>query len=281
MLARRMVTILPPLTFAEMLEVSAAHSVLGLTSAARPLVTSRPFRAPHHTVSDAGLVGGSNPPRPGEVSLAHNGILFLDELPEFKRHVLEVLREPLEEGAITISRAAGQTTFPAMFNLIASMNPCPCGYFGSAERECTCGEGTVERYRGRISGPLLDRIDIHIEVPSVHVRDLTGTEPAERSATVRERVVRAREIQTERFRGTSTRVNGRMSLRQIRAACALDTAGQALIEKAIARLGLSARAYARILKVARTIADLEGAGRLEVRHLAEAIGYRSLDRGKA
>ena len=281
MLARRLVTILPPLTFAEMLEVSAAHSVLGLTSAARPLVTVRPFRAPHHTVSDAGLVGGSNPPRPGEVSLAHNGILFLDELPEFKRHVLEVLREPLEEGAITISRAAGQTTFPATFNLIASMNPCPCGYFGSAERPCTCSEAAVEKYRGRISGPLLDRIDIHIEVPSVRVRDLTGTGPIERSASVRERVVAAREIQTARFCGTSTRVNGRMSLRQIHAACALDAAGQALIEKAIDRLGLSARAYARILKVARTIADLEGAARIEVRHLAEAIGYRSLDRRKA
>jgi len=281
MLAWRMVTILPPLTFAEMLEVSAAHSVLGLTSAARPLVTARPFRAPHHTVSDAGLVGGSNPPRPGEVSLAHNGILFLDELPEFKRHVLEVLREPLEEGAITISRAAGQTTFPATFNLIASMNPCPCGYFGSAERECTCSEAAVEKYRGRISGPLLDRIDIHIEVPSVRVRDLTGAGPAERSALVRERVVAAREIQTARFEGTPTRVNGRMSLRQIHAACALDATGQALIEKAITRLGLSARAYARILKVARTIADLEGATRIEVRHLAEAIGYRSLDRRKA
>ncbi|MCK9458959.1 MAG: YifB family Mg chelatase-like AAA ATPase [Proteobacteria bacterium] len=281
MLARRMVTILPPLSFAEMLEVSAAHSVLGLTSAVRPLVTARPFRAPHHTVSDAGLVGGSNPPRPGEVSLAHNGILFLDELPEFKRHVLEVLREPLEEGAITISRASGQTTFPATFNLIASMNPCPCGYFGSGERECTCAAAAVEKYRGRISGPLLDRIDIHIEVPSVRVRDLTAAPPAESSAAVRERVVAAREIQSRRFVGTPTRVNGRMSLRQIHAACTLDAAGQALIEKAIGRLGLSARAYARILKVSRTIADLEGAPRIEVRHLAEAIGYRSLDRRKA
>ena len=281
MLARRMVTILPPLTFAEMLEVSAAHSVLGLTSAARPLVTTRPFRAPHHTVSDAGLVGGSNPPRPGEVSLAHNGILFLDELPEFKRHVLEVLREPLEEGAITISRASGQATFPASFNLVASMNPCPCGYFGSADRACSCSEAAVEKYRGRISGPLLDRIDIHIEVPSVRVRDLTGAAKAESSALVRERVVAAREIQSARFAGTPTRVNGRMTLRQIHAACALDAAGQALIEKAIDRLGLSARAYARILKVARTIADLEAARRIEIRHLAEAIGYRSLDRRKA
>ncbi len=281
MLARRMATILPPLTFAEMLEVSAAHSVLGLTSASKPLVTARPFRAPHHTVSDAGLVGGSNPPRPGEVSLAHNGILFLDELPEFKRHVLEVLREPLEEGAITISRASGHTTFPATFNLIASMNPCPCGYFGSGERECTCSAAAVEKYRARISGPLLDRIDIHIDVPSVRVRDLTGAAPAESSAAVRSRVVAARGIQGARFEGTRTRVNGRMTLRQIREACALDAAGQALIERAIARLGLSARAYARILKVARTIADLEGAPRINVPHLAEAIGYRSLDRRKS
>jgi len=281
MLARRMATILPPLTFAEMLEVSAAHSVLGLTSAAKPLVTVRPFRAPHHTVSDAGLVGGSNPPRPGEVSLAHNGILFLDELPEFKRHVLEVLREPLEEGAITISRASGHSTFPATFNLIASMNPCPCGYFGAQERECTCGAGAVEKYRARISGPLLDRIDIHIEVPSVRVRDLTGTCRTESSASVRERVVAAREIQSARFEGTHTRVNGRMSLRQIHEHCALDESGQALLEKAIARLGLSARAYARILKVARTIADLEKSRAISVPHLAEAIGYRSLDRRKS
>jgi magnesium chelatase family protein len=278
MLARRLTTILPPLTFDEMLEVSAAHSVLGLTSAERPLVTTRPFRAPHHTVSDAGLVGGSNPPKPGEVSLAHNGILFLDELPEFKRHVLEVLREPLEEGAITISRAAGQTTFPARFSLIASMNPCPCGYHGAADRNCTCGSATIERYQARISGPLLDRIDLHVEVPAVKVDELTDRRPGEASAAVRERVIAAREVQRARFAGTPIRANGQMTLKQIYRHCELDVAGKALIERAIERLGLSARAYARILKVSRTIADLAGEPAIRPAHVAEAIGYRTLDR---
>jgi magnesium chelatase family protein len=280
MLARRLTTILPPLTFDEMLEVSAAHSVLGLTNADHPLVVTRPFRSPHHTVSDAGLVGGSNPPRPGEVSLAHNGILFLDELPEFKRHVLEVLREPLEEGEITISRASGQTTFPASFNLVASMNPCPCGYYGSADRECTCTVTAVERYRGRISGPLLDRIDLHVEVPSVGVRDLTDRSPGEASAKIRDRVIAAREVQRRRFTGSPTRSNGQMSLKQIHRHCELDRRGSALLEKAIERLGLSARAYARILKVARTIADLAGEPSIGAAHVAEAIGYRTLDRNQ-
>ncbi len=280
MLARRLTTILPPLTFDEMLEVSAAHSVLGLTSAKKPLVTSRPFRSPHHTVSDAGLVGGSNPPRPGEVSLAHNGILFLDELTEFKRHVLEVLREPLEEGSITISRAAGQTTFPASFNLIASMNPCPCGYYGTPERDCTCSIGAVERYRSRISGPLLDRIDLHVEVPAVAVRDLTGRAPAESSKIIRARVNEARGIQEKRFRKSGVRTNGQMSLKQIHRYCELDGNARGLIERAIERLGLSARAYARILKVARTIADLDHSTSVSVQHVAEAIGYRNLDRSK-
>ena len=278
MLARRMATILPPLTFEEMLEVSAAHSVLGLTNAARPLVTVRPFRSPHHTVSDAGLVGGSNPPRPGEVSLAHNGILFLDELPEFKRHVLEVLREPLEEGEITISRAAGQTTFPARFTLVASMNPCPCGYHGCTERGCSCSTAMIERYRSRLSGPLLDRIDLHVEVPAVEVRDLTQRPPGESSADIRGRVIAARDIQRRRFAGTPTRANGQMSLRQIRRHCEIDGRTQALLERAIERLGLSARAYTRVLKVARTIADLAGDERVTSAHVAEAIGYRTLDR---
>jgi len=281
MLARRLTTILPPLSFEEMLEVSAAHSVLGLTSASKPLITTRPFRAPHHTVSDAGLVGGSNPPRPGEVSLAHNGILFLDELPEFKRHVLEVLREPLEGGSITISRASGQATFPASFNLVASMNPCPCGYFGTTDRPCTCGATQVERYRSKISGPLLDRIDLHVEVPSVQVRELTDRGASETSALIRKRVIEAREVQKRRFKGTSTRSNGQMSLKQIHTHCELDTQSRSLLERAIEHLGLSARAYARILKMSRTIADLEKSESILSAHLAEAIGYRNLDRNQA
>ncbi|MBN2340827.1 MAG: YifB family Mg chelatase-like AAA ATPase [Deltaproteobacteria bacterium] len=278
MLARRLATIMPPLAFEEMLEVSKAHSVLGLTDASRPLITVRPFRAPHHTVSDAGLVGGSNPPKPGEVSLAHNGILFLDELPEFKRNVLEVLREPLEEGEITISRAAGRSTFPASFNLVASMNPCPCGYFGSGDRACICSAANVERYRGKISGPLLDRIDIHVEVPSVKVKELTVDSAAESSQTVRERVLEARERQRQRFKNTRISSNGKMSLSAINEHCRLDATSKQLIERAIERLGLSARAYSRILKVARTIADLDNQIHIKAAHVAEAIGYRSLDR---
>jgi magnesium chelatase family protein len=261
-----------------MLEVSAAHSVLGMTNAKRPLILKRPFRSPHHTVSDAGLVGGCNPPRPGEVSLAHNGILFLDELPEFKRHVLEVLREPLEEGEITISRAGGQTTFPASFTLVSSMNPCPCGYYGSSDRECTCAMTAVERYRGRISGPLLDRIDLHVEVPAVPVRELGGRPEAETSKEIRSRTAKALEIQRKRFKGTRTRCNGQMTLKQIYKHCRLEPGCRTLLEQAIDRLGLSARAYARILKVARTIADLSEEKTLSPTHLAEAIGYRTLDR---
>jgi magnesium chelatase family protein len=278
MLARRLATILPPLGFEEMLEVSAAHSVLGLTSVKKPLVTNRPFRAPHHTVSDAGLVGGCNPPRPGEVSLAHNGVLFLDELPEFKRHVLEVLREPLEEGAITISRAGGQTTFPAAFSMVSSMNPCPCGYYGSRDRPCSCTPAAVDRYRNKISGPLLDRIDLHVEVPAVAVKELGNHQQGDPSQIIRDRVIGARKIQTKRFRGSKTRSNGQMSLKQIYKHCKLDATGRSLIERAIERLGLSARAYARILKTARTIADLAGKEAITPVHVAEAIGYRTLDR---
>ncbi len=278
MLARRLATVLPPLEFEEMLEVSAAHSVLGLTNASRPLVTTRPFRAPHHTVSDAGLVGGCNPPRPGEVSLAHNGVLFLDELPEFKRHVLEVLREPIEAGAITISRAGGQMTFPASFTLISSMNPCPCGYYGSPDRPCTCTPPAVDRYRSKISGPLLDRIDLHVDVPAVPVRELGERPDAESSEMVRQRTVTARRVQLARFAGTTTRCNGQMTLRQTYEHCVLDAASRNLLERAIERLGLSARAYARILKVSRTVADLEGAEHIKTAHVAEAIGYRTLDR---
>lgn len=278
MLAKRLVTIMPPLGFEEMLQVSKAHSVLGLTNANKPLITVRPFRSPHHTVSDAGLVGGSNPPKPGEVSLAHNGILFLDELPEFKRHVLEVLREPLEEGEITISRAAGRNTFPASFNLVASMNPCPCGYFGTDDRPCTCATANVERYRSRISGPLLDRIDIHVEVPSVKVKELTVETRTESSQSVRDRVLQARERQLARFKNAEYTSNGKMPLSAINRFCKLDTPSKTIIERAIERLGLSARAYSRILKVARTIADLNDQPQIQTAHVAEAIGYRSLDR---
>ncbi|MBN2529241.1 MAG: YifB family Mg chelatase-like AAA ATPase [Deltaproteobacteria bacterium] len=278
MLARRLATIMPPLEFEEMLEVSQAHSVLGLTSAARPLITARPFRSPHHTVSDAGLVGGSNPPKPGEVSLAHNGILFLDELPEFRRNVLEVLREPLEEGEITISRASGRSTFPASFNLVASMNPCPCGYFGTDDRPCSCAPAGVERYRGKISGPLLDRIDIHVEVPSVRVKDLSVESTAESSNTVKERVLNARQRQVSRYKKESFSANGRMSLGAINRFCKLEDPSRLLLERAIERLGLSARAWSRILKVSRTIADLDNQPNIQTAHVAEAIGYRSLDR---
>ena len=278
MLARRLATILPPLEFEEMLEVSQAHSVLGLTDAANPLITVRPFRSPHHTVSDAGLVGGSNPPKPGEVSLAHNGILFLDELPEFRRNVLEVLREPLEEGEITISRASGRSTFPASFNLVASMNPCPCGYFGTDDRPCSCPAAGVERYRSKISGPLLDRIDIHVEVPSVRVKDLTVETPSESSNAVRQRVLEARRRQVSRYQGEVFSSNGRMSLGAINRFCKLENQSKVLLERAIERLGLSARAWSRILKVARTIADLDSQSEIQTAHVAEAIGYRSLDR---
>ena len=278
MLARRLATIMPPLEFEEMLQVSKAHSVLGLTDAENPLITLRPFRAPHHTVSDAGLVGGSNPPKPGEVSLAHNGILFLDELPEFRRNVLEVLREPLEEGEITISRASGRSTFPASFNLVASMNPCPCGYFGTDDRPCSCAPAAVERYRGKISGPLLDRIDIHVEVPSVPVKDLTVDTPVESSGDVRNRVLEARRRQLSRFRTDPFSANGKMTLGAINRFCKLDSESRTLLERAIDRLGLSARAWSRILKVARTIADLDAVKEIQTPHIAEAIGYRSLDR---
>jgi len=278
MLARRLPTILPPLSFEEMLEVSVTHSVLGLTSAERPLVFSRPFRSPHHTVSDAGLVGGSNPPRPGEVSLAHHGVLFLDELPEFKRHVLEVLREPLEEGRIVISRAGGQVTFPSRFMLVAAMNPCPCGYRGDLQRACGCTPTRVEHYRSRISGPLLDRIDLHVEVPAVPVSELGAPGNGETSAAVRERVIRAREKQIDRYNGTGLHTNADMRTRELRRHAALPPEGRQLLERAMERLGLSARAYTRILKVSRTIADLEGSDPITPAHVAEAIGYRTLDR---
>jgi magnesium chelatase family protein len=277
MLAKRLPSILPPLTLEEAIETTRVASVLGLMDG-RALVTTRPFRAPHHTISDAGLVGGGSNPRPGEVSLAHNGVLFLDELPEFRKNVLEVLRQPLEEKRITIARAMTSVTFPANLMLVAAMNPCPCGYYGDPQRECGCAAPVVQRYRTRISGPLLDRIDIQIEVPAVKFRELAATTPGESSQVLRTRVEAARRRQLERFQGRPVFSNAQMTSRDLRIYCALDRPSERLLEQAMQRLGLSARAYARILKVARTIADLEAVERLTTAHVAEAIQYRSLDR---
>ncbi len=278
MLAKRLPTILPPLEFEEALEITKIHSVAGLTGKSG-LVTSRPFKSPHHTVSQAGLIGGGSIPKPGEVSLAHLGVLFLDELPEFDRAVLEVLRQPMEDEQVTISRAAMSLTFPAHFMMIASMNPCPCGYYGSA-RECKCSPMQIQRYVGKISGPLLDRIDIHIDVPAVQFKELRGkgVPTGDLSATIRERVIKAREIQLKRFAGDGIYSNSAMSPTQIRKFCTLDADSENLLERAMLRQGLSARAHDRILKVARTAADLEGSENIQPNHLSEAIGYRSLDR---
>ena len=280
MLARRLPTILPPLTSAEALETTKILSVGGrLNGASRSgLVAERPFRAPHHTISNAGLVGGGSNPMPGEISLAHNGVLFLDELPEFDRPVLEVLRQPLEEGEVTIARARATVRYPARFMLVASMNPCPCGHAGDPTRACVCAPGQVQRYLAKVSGPLLDRIDLHVEVTPVPFEDLGRREDAEPSADVRARVETARERQAERFAGTSRYCNAQMTAREVRRHCRLDDAGRGLLKSALTRLGLSARAHDRILKVARTIADLAGAARVDATHVAEAIQYRSLDR---
>jgi len=280
MLAKRLPTILPPLEFEAALELTKIHSVAGLTGRAG-LVRERPFRSPHHTISDAGLIGGGATPRPGEVSLAHHGVLFLDELPEFDRSVLEVLRQPLEDQKVTISRAAMSLTFPASFMLAAAMNPCPCGFWNDPTRECRCTPLQIQRYVGRISGPLLDRIDIHIDVPAVRFKELTGNAPSsdsESSDSIRERVIRARDRQRERFEGEGIFANAAMSPRLIRRFCRIDTEGEQLLERAMTRLGLSARAYDRILKVSRTIADIEGETDVRAAHVAEAVGYRSLDR---
>jgi magnesium chelatase family protein len=279
MLARRLATILPSLTLEEALETTRVHSVAGLLGIGQSLCTVRPFRAPHHTVSDAGLIGGGSPPRPGEVSLAHGGVLFLDELPEFRRNVLEGLRQPLEDGTVTLSRAALTLSFPAQFMLAAAMNPCPCGYRGDPLHGCRCAPPEVERYRSRVSGPLLDRIDIHLEVPAVPYRDLAGMPPEESSAAVRGRVDRAREIQRERFRNRpGVHANARMAARDVRRHCPLSPPVEGLLREAVTRLALSARAFHRVLKIARTIADLDGSEALAPNHVSEAIQYRSLDR---
>jgi len=279
MLAKRLPTIIPPLTLREALETTKIHSVAGKIDKDTSLMTRRPFRSPHHTISDVALVGGGTYPQPGEISLAHNGVLFLDELPEFKRTVLEVMRQPLEDRVITISRAKFSVEYPASFMLVASMNPCPCGYYNHPEKDCVCSHGVVQKYLNKISGPLLDRIDIHIEVVPVPFDKLAEAPPAESSANVRERVVKARDIQAERFiEWKGVYCNAQMTSKLIRKFCVLDAAGMALLKNAMERLGLSARAYDRILKVSRTIADLEGSPGIKPEHVAEAIQYRSLDR---
>ncbi|HKZ53717.1 MAG TPA: YifB family Mg chelatase-like AAA ATPase, partial [Candidatus Acidoferrales bacterium] len=278
MLSKRVPTILPPLTLEEAIQTTKIHSVTGLLRDSAGLVGARPFRSPHHTISDAGLIGGGTIPHPGEVSLAHNGVLFLDELPEFQRNALEVLRQPLEDGLVTISRATTSLTFPARFVLVAAMNPCPCGFFNDPTRECRCTPPIIQRYVSKISGPLLDRIDIHIDVPAVRYKELRGPAPGESSADVRARVVAARRRQLERFRGEKFYANAQMPARLIRKYCEIDSESEKLLETAITRLGLSARAHDRILKVARTIADLAGSDRIVSKHLSEAVQYRTLDR---
>lgn len=281
MLAKRLSTILPPLTFDEAIETTKIFSVVGLLVKDQALVTQRPFRSPHHTISDAGLIGGGHNPRPGEVSLAHNGVLFLDELPEFKKHVLEVLRQPLEDLRVTISRASSTITYPASFMLVAAMNPCPCGYFSDPKHECRCSFHQIRRYRSKISGPLLDRIDIHVEVPAVPYKDLIGESLAESSEQIGKRIEVARKIQSNRFARTKIYCNAQMSSRHIKKHCQIDEASSSLLEAAIDKLGLSARAYNRILKIARTIADLNGERNIQVDHISEAVQYRNLDRGRS
>ncbi|MEI9944444.1 MAG: YifB family Mg chelatase-like AAA ATPase [Chitinophagaceae bacterium] len=279
MLAKRLPTILPPLSLQEALETTKIHSVAGKLPGNSTLISKRPFRSPHHTVSDVALVGGGGNPQPGEISLAHNGVLFLDELPEFKRAVLEVMRQPMEERKVTISRAKIAVDFPASFMLIASMNPCPCGFYNHPEKECTCPPGSVQKYLNKISGPLLDRIDLHVEVTPVAFSELSSTQAQEHSASIRDRVIKARDIQAERYKNNpGIYCNAQMSSKMLKEICVIDNIGQTLLKKAMEKLNLSARAYDRILKVSRTIADLAASEEIRPEHLAEAINYRSLDR---
>ncbi|MCX2432129.1 YifB family Mg chelatase-like AAA ATPase [Pedobacter sp. GR22-10] len=279
MLAKRLPTILPPLNLPEALETTKIHSVAGKLSAADALMTVRPYRSPHHTISDVALVGGGINPQPGEISLAHNGVLFLDELPEFKRTVLEVMRQPLEDRKVAISRARFSVEYPASFMLVASMNPCPCGFYNHPEKDCVCAPGVVQKYLSKISGPLLDRIDLHVEVTPVNFSELASSREAEKSEHIRKRVIQAREIQDQRFAGKADlHYNAQMSPKMVRKVCQISEAGTALLKSAMESLGLSARAYDRILKVARTIADLDGSENVALEHLAESINYRSLDR---
>jgi len=279
MLARRLPSILPPLSLHESLETTKIHSVAGKLAAADALVTIRPFRSPHHTISDVALVGGGTNPQPGEISLAHNGVLFLDELPEFKRSVLEVMRQPLEERKVNIARAKFSVDYPCSFMLVTSMNPCPCGYYNHPEKECTCPPGAVQKYMSKISGPLLDRIDLHVEVTPVNFNELASDRLAEKSELIRERVITARNIQIKRFGDKpDLHANAQMTPQMVRDICKITESGQNLLKKAMEKLGLSARAYDRILKVSRTIADLAGSEDIKMEHLAEAIHFRSLDR---
>jgi len=279
MLAKRIPSILPPLSLDEALETTKIHSIMGLLPPGQALVATRPFRAPHHTVSDAGLIGGGTNPAPGEVSLAHHGVLFLDELPEFHRNALEVLRQPLEEGRVTISRAVGSMTFPSEFMLVAAMNPCPCGYYGDPKRECRCNPLAIQRYRSRVSGPLLDRIDLHVEVPHVPYQTMAGDTTGEPSDAIRNRVIAARETQARRFAGRrKVFCNARMGPRELKQFCTLDESCHQLLQMAMAQLHFSARAYDRIVKVARTIADLDHSDTIQAHHVSEAVQYRSLDR---
>lgn len=278
MLAKRVPTILPRLTTEESIETTRIYSAMGLLNSGQPLLAVRPFRSPHHTISDAGLVGGGSTPAPGEISLSHNGVLFLDELPEFNRRTLEVLRQPLEDGTVTISRALATTTFPASFMLIAALNPCPCGYRGDSRRACHCTVPQIERYMSKISGPLLDRIDIHIEVPAVPFKELSAESGGTSSEEMRRQVETARMVQYERFTSGGRRLNSQMAHRQVRANCRLDAAGTDIMQQSVTELGLSARAHDKVLRVARTIADLEGSSVIQVHHLSEAINYRMLDR---
>ena len=278
MLAKRIPTILPPLRFEESLETSKIYSIMGLMPNGAGLITARPFQSPHHTISDAGLIGGGQHPRPGQVSLAHHGVLFLDELPEFRRNVLEVLRQPMEEGQVIISRATATVSYPADFMLVAAMNPCPCGFLGDNKRECTCSPLQIQRYRAKISGPLLDRIDIHLEVPAVPYRELSGISEGESSHSILEKVMNAREIQKKRFSRAKVFNNAGMNSRHLKKFCPVDAESGVLLERAMDRFGLSARAHARILKIARTIADLDGSEALRAAHVGEAIQYRTLDR---
>jgi magnesium chelatase family protein len=278
MLAKRIPTILPPLSLEEALETTKIHSVAGKLRRNSSLLYQRPFRSPHHTVSNAALVGGGSNPQPGEISLAHNGVLFLDELPEFKRDVLEVMRQPMEERKVNISRTRFSIDYPANFMLVASMNPCPCGYYNHPEKDCVCGPGVVHKYLNKISGPLLDRIDLHVEVTPVNLEDLSSKRTSEKSSEIRKRVMDARLIQENRFKENDIHCNAQMSTKQTRDECALDATSQTLLNTAMKRLGLSARAYERIIRVARTIADLAKSEHIQMEHLAEAIQFRSLDR---